>query len=776
MAGGQFWLSNLAPIFGLIFLFLLNFRNRVLDNRSRYLFYCVLLAELVELLFANAEILLAMGPDYTWMRGLCSAAGYTLRPVIVLLLILMVAPARTRRENAILLVPLVLDVFAACSVFWTGVVYSYDATNEFIRGPLGLFPLTVLGFYFVALVMSVVKNKPMGQYFDTGLLCLVAAYMGVSLALDSMLGIRNLGRTAMVYGTMFYFYLYQASILRRTLAAEQENVDLKRALEDVEHARRELAESKSVAQALGENYLSVLKADLTSNAISAVKLEDGYQSSGPALAVNKRMPYDVVTRMYADSYIVEDEKDEFLSEFSRQSLEKQLTGRKSLTKRFHCRNEDGGASSVEIELIKIGEGRPGGVIVGMRNVDELEAEERRRMEALLAAKREAERANAAKSSFLSRMSHDIRTPLNGIIGLLEINRTHAEDIRLVRENQEKMRVAANHLLQLINEVLQMSKLEDEHIELVNEPTDLMDVSDAISTMLQSRAEQEGQKLVMERLDVPVRYVLTSPLHLRQVFLNIYGNCVKYNKPGGTVTTSVECLANGDDKVVYRWTISDTGIGMSPEFVERIFEPFTQESETFGVRTGRQGTGLGMSIVKKIVDRMDGGIEVSSVKGEGSTFVVTIPFEKCGAPGEEEAEESDPSIEGLHLLLVEDNELNAEIAKTLLEDQGAKVATACDGAVGTRYFTECPAGTFDAVLMDVMMPVMGGFEATAAIRSSEKPDAVDVPIIAMTAHAFAEDEKKCLEAGMNAHLAKPIDVAEVVRVVARCVEERDARGR
>lgn len=378
---------------------------------------------------------------------------------------------------------------------------------------------------------------------------------------------------------------------------------------------------------------------------------------------------------------------------------------------------------------------------------------------------QAQKANAAKSSFLSRMSHDIRTPLNGIIGLIKINETHMDDRELVKTNQDKMLVSADHLLSLINDVLQMSKLEDENIEISHEPIDLGEISREVGTIISGRTAEAGIAFEIGKQELPVSYVYGSPLHIRQIFLNIYGNCIKYNKPHGKVTTTLKCLGEKNGIVTYRWTISDTGIGMSEEFLKHIFEPFVQEHSD--ARTVYSGTGLGMSIVKKIIDRMNGTIVVISKEGEGSTFVITLPFEIAEKPEEIPAEmDGEVNIAGLHLLLAEDNELNAEIARTLLEDEGAITTIVNDGQQIVDIFSRNKPGTFDAILMDIMMPEMDGLSATKAIRALDREDAGTIPIIAMTANAFDEDEKKCMEAGMNAHLVKPLDIQKMKEAVCR----------
>lgn len=378
---------------------------------------------------------------------------------------------------------------------------------------------------------------------------------------------------------------------------------------------------------------------------------------------------------------------------------------------------------------------------------------------------QAQKANAAKSSFLSRMSHDIRTPLNGIIGLIKINETHMDDRELVKTNQDKMLVSADHLLSLINDVLQMSKLEDENIEISHEPIDLGEISREVGTIISGRTAEAGIAFEIGKQELPVSYVYGSPLHIWQIFLNIYGNCIKYNKPHGKVTTTLKCLGEKNGIVTYRWTISDTGIGMSEEFLKHIFEPFVQEHSD--ARTVYSGTGLGMSIVKKIIDRMNGTIVVTSKEGEGSTFVITLPFEIAEKPEEIPAEmDGEVNIAGLHLLLAEDNELNAEIARTLLEDEGAITTIVNDGQQAVDIFSRNKPGTFDAILMDIMMPEMDGLSATKAIRALDREDAGTIPIIAMTANAFDEDEKKCMEAGMNAHLVKPLDIQKMKEAVCR----------
>ena len=373
------------------------------------------------------------------------------------------------------------------------------------------------------------------------------------------------------------------------------------------------------------------------------------------------------------------------------------------------------------------------------------------------------KANKSKSDFLSRMSHDMRTPLNGIIGLLQIAERHFDDKDLLLESHKKMQVAANYLLSLINDVLQMSKIEDGNVPLTKDIIDFSELTKDIIDIIEQRAKERGIKMQFNaKKDIRYPFVYGSPVHLRQIFLNIYGNCIKYNHIGGSIVTTSDYTETDDGVVMYEWTITDTGIGMSKEYKEHIFEPFSQERQYIG--SAHHGIGLGMSIVKGLIEKMGGSIEVESEEGVGSTFIIKIPFKIASAPDKVNKQTSEIKIDGLNLLLVEDNELNAEIAETLLSDEGAVVTVAKDGLQAVNIFKEKPEGSFDAILMDIMMPVMDGLTATKKIRTLNHPDAKKIPIIAMTANAFKEDKEKCLAAGMNAHLAKPIEIENVKKVL------------
>lgn len=391
--------------------------------------------------------------------------------------------------------------------------------------------------------------------------------------------------------------------------------------------------------------------------------------------------------------------------------------------------------------------------------------------ALVRARTEREKAdaaNAAKTAFLTRMSHDIRTPLNGILGLIDIEELKEGDIQVARESRAKARVAANHLLSLINDILEMGKIEDRKITLEHAPFNLKELCDDTLVLCKLRASDNGITMQDNSLLYTTGpYMVGSPTHIRQIMINLLDNSIKYNKRGGSVTFSSKAKPLDNGRALFCFSVSVTGIGMTPKFLKHIYEPFAQEGDD--ARSKFQGTGMGMPIVKSLIELMGGTIEISSEVGVGSTFSVQIPLDIDKDPQARERadEQADScSLAGMNVLLAEDNELNAEIAQALLESEGIIVTRAADGNEAVDLYVGRPAGSFDAILMDIMMPDMDGYEATRAIRLSEKVDAADIPIIALTANAFAEDAKAAHDAGMNAHLSKPLDFNKLKNILAR----------
>lgn len=383
------------------------------------------------------------------------------------------------------------------------------------------------------------------------------------------------------------------------------------------------------------------------------------------------------------------------------------------------------------------------------------------------AARRAESANRAKTQFLQRMSHDIRTPINGIQGMVEIGEYYKDDPEKQSQCRQSIRESARLLLELVNEVLDMGKLESGEIVLEERPFDLIALLDSVGGLPEQSAAARGIRVDRKPWEVQHTALIGSPVYLKRLLMNVYSNAVKYNKDNGSITVRCRELRTEGDTAWFEFICADTGIGMSKEFQKYLFEPFAQEHST--ARSAYDGTGLGMAIAKALTEKMGGTITFTSREGEGTTFRITLPFRIDSAgrlPQQPAAEpEASDALRGMRILLAEDNELNMEIAEFMLQSAGAEVTEAHDGREAVELFRASPPGHFDAVLMDVMMPVLDGYQATGIIRTSDRPDA-GVPIIAMTANAFVEDRQRAREAGMTEHLAKPLDRAVLVRTLQR----------
>ena len=392
---------------------------------------------------------------------------------------------------------------------------------------------------------------------------------------------------------------------------------------------------------------------------------------------------------------------------------------------------------------------------------ELEKDEEYKRELLITAKR-AEASNRAKTEFLQRMSHDIRTPINGIRGMVNMADHYADDMEKQTEYRTKVKEASNLLLELVNDVLDMSKLESGEVVLEESPFNLSSIFREVFGVIEQMAAEQNIRIVWEKKEIIYQDLIGSPGYVKRVMMNILSNAVKYNRENGQIYVScIEIPSEQPEMTTMEFVCRDTGVGMSDEFQKHIFEPFAQEHT--GSRTKFAGTGLGMPITKKLVEKMGGTITFESKKGIGTTFVIQIPFkiDMDSDKGKEQTDVSDEkSIKGLHILLTEDNELNMEIAEFMLQNEGADVEKAWNGQEAVELFKKSEPGEFDVILMDIMMPVMNGYEAAKMIRSLDREDAKTIPIIAMTANAFTEDRIKAKAAGMNAHIAKPIDSKKI----------------
>ena len=400
----------------------------------------------------------------------------------------------------------------------------------------------------------------------------------------------------------------------------------------------------------------------------------------------------------------------------------------------------------------------------------LEEEEKYKAELLIAAKK-AEAANRAKTEFLQRMSHDIRTPINGICGMVDMADYYADNVEKQSEYRGKVKSASRLLLEMLNDVLDMSKLESGEVVLEEIPLNLGSIFEEVFVVIEQMAADQNIRIIWEEKEIIHRNLIGSPSHVKRILMNILSNAVKYNKENGDIYISCrEIVSEQPEMMTMEFVCRDTGIGMSEAFQKRIFEPFAQED--VGSRTKYAGTGLGMPITKKLVEKMGGTISFESKEGAGTTFVIRIPFriDTDRDSKVEAGEKTEASIRGLHILLAEDNELNMEIAEFMLQNEGADVTKAWNGREAVEIFEKSRPDEFDIILMDIMMPVMNGYEAAKMIHSMNREDAKTIPIIAMTANAFTEDKIRAKEAGMDEHIAKPVDGKLLVKIIHELVRK------
>ena len=527
---------------------------------------------------------------------------------------------------------------------------------------------------------------------------------------------------------------------------------------------RQLEKQYRIISAVSSIYSSCFLFSLDGQSVEVIRAQEDMR---PQLDQLTR-PQQVVD-LLVQNHVTPAYRQSFLAFTDLSSVERRLTGVSSLS----CPFEDLSGRWMSAVLIPQEYDDGGGIQSVLLLLRDTSAEKRRELvdyqEQLRQAAQQAERANLAKTDFLRRMSHDVRTPINGIRGMVAISRHYAGDEAKQEECRENILSASGFLLDLVNDVLDMNKLESGSIQLEERPFSLSEVIDSVLSIVQVRAGERGVVLSRDTRDIVHDRLIGSPLHLRQVLLNVSSNAVKYNRAGGSIVFSCRELPPADPAaqgpMTFTFTCADTGVGMSPEFQKRAFEPFAQEDTT--VRSTYSGTGLGLPIAKELVEHMGGTISFVSRQGEGTTFTIVLSLlpDPDGAVQAVPAEAEElPSIAGTRVLMAEDNDMNREITRFLLENQGALVAAVTDGQQAVDAFARSAPGSFDVVLMDVMMPVMDGLEATRRIRSMDRPDAKTVPIFALTANAFADDQVLSRQAGMNEHIPKPLDGPKLIKLI------------
>ena len=410
-------------------------------------------------------------------------------------------------------------------------------------------------------------------------------------------------------------------------------------------------------------------------------------------------------------------------------------------------------------------------IIMFRNTSEFHEKDQKEKEQLQIAYEKADMESKTKTEFMNRMSHDLRTPINGILGMIHVIRKNWNNQEKLEDSVDKIEISTRHLMDLVNDVLDMSKLESGHLTVHEEPFDLEDLMKEVAVLMQGQLEETGITHRKHRENMQHTMLKGDALQLQRIMMNLFGNAVKYNKKNGTIDTYATEISCDGKNVLYEFRIEDSGIGMSREYMEHeLFQPFTQEKAD--ARTQYKGTGLGMSIVKGLIDRMNGTISVRSTPGEGSEFTFRLAFRLAEEERQQAAdnkEDAKDDLAGMRVLLVEDNDINMEIAEFLLENENAVITKAWNGKEAADIFQKEPEGSFDVILMDIMMPVMDGLTAARTIRAMYRRDAKTIPIIAMTANAFDEDRKRSREAGMNGHLAKPLNIQDIIGTIAECIQ-------
>ena len=540
-----------------------------------------------------------------------------------------------------------------------------------------------------------------------------------------------------------------------------------------------LERDQKLLKALCIDYTAVYYCNLAKNTMEPIKrsaLSNG--SVIDAAIPEHRYEYTFRIRYFYDKFVIKESAPDFLEKLSIPFLRAHLQTKERFAYRLRTIPNPAGQEYFEVQIVRVNADLDGfEIALGYRYIDDLVAEEQKRRQEelayekkLMAAVEDADRANAAKTDFLRRMSHDIRTPINGIRGLIDIANSFPNDLEKQKECRDKVYAASGYLLELVNNILDMNKLESGEVRLLSVPFEMNALFHEIDPVLQSQASENGVQLKTQSTVEPL-YLIGSPVHIKQILINIASNALKYTPSGGTVSVQMQATKQDADMMSVTFCCADTGIGMSEQFLSHAFEPFTQENRS--ARTSYSGTGLGLSIVKKLVDQMGGSIQLSSKLGKGTIVTIHIPFQIDHSNHADSETDSSISLQGRHILLVEDNDLNLEIAQFMLENEGMTVSIARNGQQAVDTFVSSAPGTYDVILMDIMMPIMGGLEATRMIRASNHPDAKTIPIFAMTANAFTDDITRSKKAGMNEHLTKPLNAKSVIQMIRKYIGKKEA---
>ena len=884
--------NNLAPITGLIFLLVVLVRNESIEKEEKNLFLLAWGAEFLELIVYNLELVTATWDHPTGLRILLSAAGYSLRPAMVYIFIKLVRPRENSKwKEILLLLPEILTVIFAFSAFFTDIAYSYDSANQFHRGPLGYTSQIITILYVLLLIFFIVQKHLLDKKTELRIMTLIALYLMLAMAFEAAFNIRITGRTAIVFCTIFFLYALQTNKLKSTIHALEENEALKKALETIEANQKKLEEIEDI---IASTNIGIWRIELFDGQAPRMMAD---REMRKLLAIENQDLTPEETYNVWHSRI----KDTSLSSVTN-SVNEMISGKKSENTYIWIHPVQGeqyvrcGGTAYHIE-------GKGYILRGYHsNVTEEVMTKQQHKQELAEALIAAQHANKAKTTFLNNMSHDIRTPMNAIIGFTSLAATHIDNKERVEDYLNKIMTSSNHLLSLINDVLDMSRIESGRMRIEENEYHLPDIMHDLRNILQADIRSKRLDFFIDTVDVVDEDIFCDKLRLNQVLLNCMSNAIKFTKPGGTV--GIRVIQKGGSPAGYAnfdFIVKDNGIGMNQDFTQHIFEPFTREENS--TVSGIPGTGLGMSITSNIVDMMGGTISVKSEKHVGTEFTISLRFRlgsnpqrrvsvikdlegtralvaddnmdtctsvskmlskigmnpdwtmsgteavykarfayEIGTPYkafiidwlmpdmngvevvrriraeigndtpiiiltaydwsdiEDEARKagvtafcakpiflsdlyeilsghtnatytfrSRPETVdfcGKRILIVEDNDLNREIAAELIGQTGALIETAANGQIAVDKVASSEEGYYSLIFMDIQMPIMDGLKATRAIRALHRQDAATLPIVAMSANAFAENVEKSLAAGMNDHLAKPLDMAKVIAAIAK----------
>lgn len=579
----------------------------------------------------------------------------------------------------------------------------------------------------------------------------------------------SLFASALFAAVYFFFCVLYFAVRNRTLYENQEKL---------KESNLRLTESVRMLRSLETIYFSLFYVDLLSDSYNTIYIAPWLEKAIPQSGVYTTLKNTFLTTMVVPAYR-EDIDRRMSGDFIRKTLCKEnITAvRKSFYTDYQAlRGGEIKWCRVSATVVDFDDaGMPVHILALLQDVDSEKTKEADYQAQILKEAHEAKVANLAKTEFLRRISHDIRTPVNGIKGYIDMAASHPDDPEIQAHCRESANAVLHTLLELVNSVLDMSKLESDEVVLEEKPFDLTELLDEINAVLKPQAASKNIEYEIMRQDgLAVSHLIGSPRYLSQILLNLASNAIKYGRPGGYLRLNTKLISSTGQDAVYEFTCEDNGIGMSGEFQKHLFEPFSQEAQN--ARTKYEGVGLGLSIVKKLVDALGGTITCRSEKDVGTTFCVRLTFriDKDYKVPDHPSEKSDHSVlEGKNVLLAEDNELNMEIAEFLLTDRGAKVTKAWNGEEAVDIFAASETGFFDIIFMDIMMPVKDGLTATREIRSLDREDAKTVPITAMSANAFSDDIQRSLDAGMNAHISKPIDEAKLTATAELLLNGRKA---